>query len=136
MEQLFAEKRVEDKQVLLLESLKNLNPQYVEEKNGEIVIYHLIESKGSQITLSQLPHYLNVKLNRDPRFQRDSNDHKQRTPQQIVMDYLSLAYEHFYIKMVVMTLNILNIFQKKLIIQCYTDRSYFKLNINFKFPES
>jgi hypothetical protein len=52
--------------------------------------YVINETKSSDtINLANLDWWIREKLEMNPKFQRNSNDHKTKTPQQIVVDYLS-----------------------------------------------
>jgi len=77
---------------ILANIVKNLSDGniYLSEQEGQIRLYRIREHKSEDtITLSNLLWQITEKLDMNPKFQRNSTDHKSRTPQQIVVDYLS-----------------------------------------------
>lgn len=72
----------------IFQNLSNHNPDIIVDSDGKIKRYILKERAGKSIPLSVLPMALNHTFKRDPEFQRESDDHKRKTPQQIVSDYL------------------------------------------------
>jgi hypothetical protein len=74
---------------IIYKNLAKHNPDIVVDSNGDIKRYLLSESPGQAIPLSVLTMALNHTFKRDPEFQRESDEHKKKTPQQIVADYLS-----------------------------------------------
>jgi len=74
---------------LIYQNLAKHNPDIVMDSNGNIKRYVLSETSGQPVPLSSLTMALNYIFKRDPEFQRESDEHRKKTPHQIVADYLS-----------------------------------------------
>jgi hypothetical protein len=73
----------------IYENLSKYNPDIVKDENVGIKRYFLEENPAPSLSLNSLPSAVDHILKLDPAFQRESDDHKGRTPEQIVVDYLT-----------------------------------------------
>jgi len=81
----------EERLFKIVNNLAKFNPNIIVNQNENgFRIYELEESNSStKISLSNLEYLLENELNLDVQFQRDSDDHKGKTPSQIVCDFIS-----------------------------------------------
>lgn len=74
---------------LIYQLLSEHNPDIVVDSNGGIIRYEINETPGKSISLMVLKTILQNQLQRNVRFQRESDEHTNRTAQQIAVDYLT-----------------------------------------------
>lgn len=82
----------ESNSIIMEQIINNLsqNNLYFQKTTEGVRVYTIHEHKSQEtINLSNLAWWISEKLDMNPKYQRNSNDHKSRTPQQIVVDYLS-----------------------------------------------
>jgi len=86
--QKFEEYKLETLDTIIL-NLAKANPESFTNEDETLVYYPQEVNSPTPINLGNLEYQLENEIEMDVNFQRDSNDHKGDTPQQIVADYLS-----------------------------------------------